>query len=76
MPDVSGYGCVCKSSFYGWQHKPESLMEKENKGLIQHIKSTFEEQPGRCGTETIKRGLSRLSCQVSRRRESSSRRLI
>ena len=44
------------------------MIEKESQALSERIKSIFEEQLRLCGTRTIKRALSRLGYQVSRRR--------
>ena len=59
---------VSTSAYYDWCRCPKTAREMFNDKLTDLVKDIFSGQRNGCGTRTIKKALSRLGYQVSRRR--------
>jgi len=59
---------VSTTAYYDWCKRPKSAREKENGALTELVNDVFKSQRNGCGSRSIKKALSRLDYQVSRRR--------
>jgi len=59
---------VSRSAYYAWLDRPQTAIEKDDSELIEIIKTLFQKSRKNYGTRRLKKALTGLDRQVSRRR--------